>query len=58
MERRLASMRYEIASRDAITPFVCSTFKDFSKERNYLAAVVFPQIQGLDMQCLLFSGIM
>ncbi|CAB4021903.1 Hypothetical predicted protein, partial [Paramuricea clavata] len=45
MERRLASMRYEIASRDAITPFVCSTFKDFSKERNYLAAVVFPRLQ-------------
>ena len=57
MERTLSSMRYEMASRDAITPFVCSTFKDFEKERNYLASVVFPRLQGLDKLEILYHFI-
>ena len=54
MDRSLSSLRYEMASRDAITPFVCSTFKDFEKERNYLASVVFPRLQGLDALEILY----
>ena len=54
MDRSLSSLRYEIASRDAITPFVCSTFNDFEKERNYLASVVFPRLQGLDALEILY----
>ena len=57
MDRTLSFMRYEMASRDAITPFVCSTFKDFEKERNYLASVVFPRLQGLDKLEILYDFI-
>ena len=33
MERSLTSLRCEVARRQAITPFICSTFKDFAQER-------------------------
>ena len=46
MKESLSYMRSEVAGRDAVTPFVCSTFKDFVKERNHLAGVVFPRLRG------------
>ena len=40
-----AGKQFEL--RDAISPYVCSTPLDFSKERNYLSRVIFPQLNQL-----------
>ncbi|RUS76281.1 hypothetical protein EGW08_015953 [Elysia chlorotica] len=38
---------HQFELRDAISPYVCSTPLDFCEERNYLARVVFPQLNQL-----------
>ncbi|XP_068133027.1 putative tetratricopeptide repeat protein 41 isoform X2 [Hyperolius riggenbachi] len=37
--------QYYFTSRSPIRPYICSTQKDFVEERNYLAQVVFPQLE-------------
>ena len=44
MKRSLTSLRAEVAYREAIKPFICSTFEDFSDEREHLSKTIFPRL--------------
>ena len=43
----LSTARSETARRQVIRPFVCSTFKDFHAERDFLQEKIFPQLNKI-----------
>ena len=43
----LCTARSETARRQVIRPFVCSTFKDFHAERDFLQEKIFPQLNKI-----------
>ena len=43
----LSAARSQAARRQVIRPFVCSTFKDFHTERDFLQERIFPQLNKL-----------
>lgn len=43
----LSAARSQAARRQVIRPFVCSTFKDFHSERDFLQERIFPQLNKL-----------
>lgn len=43
----LSAARSQAARREVIRPFVCSTFQDFHRERDFLQECIFPQLNTL-----------